>query len=58
METLIEYMALNYQEMPKQCLKKVFSTSKDFLPNGSVTNQSVCVPGYIHKHSTTYPTYI
>ena len=28
-------MALIYQVLTKQCLKKVFSTSNDFVPNGS-----------------------
>ena len=30
-----EEMALIYQVLTKQCLKKVFLTSNDFVPNGS-----------------------
>ena len=43
-------IALIYQVLTKQCLKKVFPTSNDFVPNGSslLNGRLSCVPSFVH----------
>ena len=41
-------IALIYQVLTKQCLKKVFPTFNDFVPNGSSLLNSIS-SGFCHK---------